>query len=62
MHGNQVVVYTRPKPGEKLWERQVIDDHLRWGHGVWCADLDGDGDEELVIGVRDNPAKGDTFY
>ena len=26
----------------------------QWGHAVWCADLDGDGDEELIIGVRDN--------
>ena len=60
-HGNQVVVYTPPdKPGE-LWHREVIDDHLRWGHGVWCADLDGDGDEALIIGVRDNPGKGDSF-
>jgi hypothetical protein len=60
-HGNQVVVYTLgPKEGA-LWDRLVIDDHLRWGHGVWCADLDGDGDQELIIGVRDNPAKGDKF-
>src|SRR5262249_17434591 len=27
---------------------------LKWGHAVWCADLDGDGDDELIIGVRDN--------
>ena len=62
-HGFQVVVYTRPlQPASKsdasssqfpLWTRQVLDDQLKWGHGVWCADLDGDGDEELVIGVRD---------
>ena len=60
-HGNQVVVYTSPAKEKSLWDRHVLDDHLRWGHGVWCADLDGDGDEELIIGVRDNPAKGDTF-
>jgi hypothetical protein len=62
-HGNQVVVYTNPGDGElgKLWDRHVIDDHLRWGHAVWCADLDGDKNEELIIGVRDNPAKGDKF-
>jgi hypothetical protein len=64
-HGNQVVVYTMPeskaKKNEWLWDRHVIDDHLRWGHAVWCADLDGDKDSELIIGVRDNPAKGDTF-
>jgi hypothetical protein len=60
-HGNQVVVYTPPSMNKELWSRHVIDDHLRWGHAVWCADLDGDEEEELVIGVRDNPAKGDTF-
>ncbi len=61
-HGNQVVTYTEPenlKTG--IFERHVIDANLRWGHGVWCADLDGDGNQELIIGVRDNPAKGDTF-
>ena len=42
-------------------ERHVIDEQVRWGHAVWFADLDGDGADELVIGVRDNPAKGDTF-
>ncbi len=62
-HGNQVVTYTPPKAGEKLWERHVIDEQLRWGHGVWFADLDGDGADELVIGVRDdpNPKMGDVF-
>ena len=60
-HGNQVVVYT-PSKGD-LWNRHVIDEHLRWGHAVWFADLDGDGTDELVIGVRDdpNPKAGDTF-
>jgi hypothetical protein len=54
-HGNQVVVYTEPdESGAKFWTRQVLDDQLRWGHGVWCADLDGDGNDELIIGVRDD--------
>jgi FG-GAP-like repeat len=62
-HGNQVVTYTRPKTGEKLWDRHVIDEQLRWGHAVWFADLDGDGIDELIVGVRDdpNPKAGDTF-
>ena len=36
-----------------LWSRQVIAEPLQWGHAVWCADLDGDGDDELIIGQRD---------
>jgi Aldos-2-ulose dehydratase, beta-propeller domain/FG-GAP-like repeat len=60
-HGNEVVVYPTDAKADGLLKRVVIDDHLRWGHGVWCADLDGDGDEELIIGVRDLPTKGDTF-
>jgi hypothetical protein len=59
-HGNQVVVYVGGA-FDREPKRQVLDDHLRWGHGVWCADLDGDGADELVIGVRDdpNPKQGD---
>jgi hypothetical protein len=58
-HGDKVVVYTRPEgdrpsDGPWLWNRLVLDDELAWGHAVWCADLDGDGDQELVIGVRDD--------
>lgn len=60
-HGNQVVLYTRPDAGEKRWNRHVIDEQLRWGHGVWFADLDGDGQDELIIGVRDDPNAKDTF-
>jgi hypothetical protein len=56
-HGNQVIVYTPPAASWKQWDRHVIDDHLKWGHGVWCADLNGDGDEELIIGVRDDLSK-----
>ena len=53
-HGNEVVVYTEPSDPKKLWDRHVIDAKLKWGHAVWCADLDGDGNDELIIGVRDN--------
>jgi hypothetical protein len=54
-HGNQVVVYTQPDdPAKKIWDRHVIDEQLKWGHGVWTADLDSDGDDELIIGVRDD--------
>jgi len=52
-HGFQVVVYTPPKSAAGLWDRQVVDEPVQWGHAVWCADLDGDGDQELLIGQRD---------
>ncbi len=52
-HGHQVVVYTEEIGEDQLRRRFVLDDQLRWGHAVWVADLDGDGDEELIIGVRD---------
>lgn len=58
-HGTQVVVYTRPSTprpadGDWLWQRQVLDDKLLWGHAVWCENLDADPEQELIIGVRDD--------
>jgi hypothetical protein len=53
-HGNQVVVYTPPDDAKGPWNRRVLDDRLKWGHAVWCADLDGDGGDELIVGVRDD--------
>jgi hypothetical protein len=56
-HGHQVAAYTLDPPEvmrPRKWNRQVLDDQLKWGHAVWCANLDGDKEEELIIGVRDN--------
>jgi FG-GAP-like repeat/EF hand len=60
-HGNQLVVYTESGEDKGLWKRQVIDDQLRWGHAIACVDLDGDGGDEIVVGVRDDPNKTDKF-
>jgi hypothetical protein len=54
-HGTQVVVYTQST--KDVWTRRVIDEQLRWGHAIACADLDRDGNDEIIIGVRDDPAK-----
>jgi hypothetical protein len=50
-HGEHVVVYTRGKPGD-LWSRHPIDDSFLDGHALVCADLDGDGNDEIVAGFR----------
>ncbi len=60
-HGYQVVAYFMIPPqglpsgqGPKVsWTRVVLAEPVAWGHAVWCADLDGDGDDEIVIGQRD---------
>lgn len=54
-HGNFGVVYTEPEGGaaDKPWTRTVLDEQIKWGHAVWCADLDGDGGDEIVLGFRD---------
>jgi hypothetical protein len=56
-HGYEVVVYTPSQDPKGLWVRHVLDNKLRWGHAVWFADLDGDGGDELIIGVRDHLSK-----
>jgi hypothetical protein len=56
-HGHQIVVYTPVTDASALWSRHVIDDQLKWGHAAWTADLDGDGVDELIIGVRDDKSQ-----
>jgi hypothetical protein len=51
------VIYLPPRSPGTPWLRQVIDDQLKWGHGVWTADLDGDGADELIVGVRDDKSQ-----
>lgn len=60
-HGHQVVVYLPPNAAERrgFWQRQVIDDSLATGHALACADLDGDGDDEIVAGYR---GKGTSLF
>jgi hypothetical protein len=60
-HGNRVVVYMPTANPTLMWNRIVMDSRLRWGHAVCAADLDGDGADELIVGVRDDPSRGDEF-
>jgi FG-GAP-like repeat len=49
-HGNQVAVYLQDK--KQIWQRQVIDDSLDQAHTILTADLNGDGNDEIVAGYR----------
>ncbi len=51
-HGNMVCVYTPPAGGQGPWLRTVLDDTLADGHALWCADVDGDGETEILAGYR----------
>jgi FG-GAP-like repeat/FG-GAP repeat len=48
-HGNQVVLY---RQSGKEWQRRVIDASLVDGHTIWTADLNGDGNDEIIGGFR----------
>jgi hypothetical protein len=48
-HGNQVVLY---RQYAKEWQRRVIDASIVDGHTIWTADLNGDGNDEIIAGFR----------
>jgi hypothetical protein len=50
-HGNQVVFYSPGEEGE-LWKREVIDTTFVDGHALLCADLNGNGTDEIIAGYR----------
>jgi hypothetical protein len=49
-HGKSVVVYAE-QPG--TWARTVIESELTGGHALGWADFDGDGNDDLAVGWRD---------
>ena len=57
MHGNQVVVYIGNNVTDEKQQRIVLDDTFSQGHAIWCADLDGDGADEIIAAYR-NPGTG----
>ncbi len=64
MHGTHAVVY---EMGEFFAadapRRTVLTDQLRGGHALWCADLDGDGSDEVLVGYREpNPQVGILMF
>jgi hypothetical protein len=57
-HGNLVVVYTQDAQGR--YQRNVIDNELKRGHGITMVDVDGDGVTEIVAGGGGSSAN--TFF
>ena len=55
MHGNTLAVYTAPSAiehAEAKWHRTVLDENLIDGHALACADLIGQGRDQIVVGWR----------
>jgi hypothetical protein len=51
-HGNEIVVY-RNRDG--AWKREVIDDTLLDAHTISTVDLNHDGKDEIIAGMRGKP-------
>lgn len=60
-HGEEVVVYFERERGRR-WDRYVIDSSFRDGHALACADLDGDGKDEIVAGFRGSGTSLFVYY
>jgi FG-GAP-like repeat len=58
-HGNQVAIYRRNGAN---WARQTIDDTLVDGHTILTADLNGDGNDEVIAGCRGGPRVVNIYY
>jgi hypothetical protein len=58
-HGDKVVVYTPDSKPDALWQRTVIDATFNEGHALICADLNNDGNDEIIAGYR---GKGCSLY
>ena len=53
MHGTTAAVYTQAEEGQDLWQRlTTLDEELRDGHALACADFLGVGSDQIVVGWR----------
>lgn len=58
MHGSVSAVYADPGNNRSLWNRHVLDDTLKDGHGVVVADFLGLGSDQIAVGWRAMNPKG----
>lgn len=54
----RVVAYMEPPYANQLWTRLAVDDASGNARGVACGDLNGDGDDEIVIACGEGGAGG----
>jgi hypothetical protein len=53
MHGSKSAVYVEPEtPGEQWQLVKVLDEALKDGHALACADYLGVGSDQIVVGWR----------
>ena len=53
MHGSSSAVYREPKKKGELWQSvKVLDEALKDGHALACADYLGVGSDQIVVGWR----------
>lgn len=58
-HGSVCAAYGEPSSGKGLWEPlMVLDDKLKDGHALACADYLGVGSDQIVVGWRAMNAPG----
>lgn len=52
-HGNVCAAYAQPEDGKGLWQPlKVLDEKLKDGHALACADYLGVGSDQIVVGWR----------
>ena len=52
-HGSTSAVYSEPKKWGQLWDPvEVLDDKLKDGHALACADFLGTGSDQIIVGWR----------
>ncbi|MDB4614459.1 VCBS repeat-containing protein [bacterium] len=58
-HGNVCAAYVQPdKPGEHFTQIKELDNQLKDGHALACADFLGVGSDQIVVGWRAMNTKG----
>ncbi|QDT10325.1 FG-GAP repeat domain-containing protein [Planctomycetes bacterium K23_9] len=59
MHGSTSAVYVEPEQSGQPWELvKVLDESLKDGHAIACADFLGRGSDQIIVGWRAMNEKG----